>query len=464
MLDFEMCDYGRIPAEDAQPILFDYLCFLDSTLDPADRDSVTSRIPGGEETCAEFMGASDEKLFKLAQGFKQSNKAARLTILWYLSCCGYANAQDQFMQGLHVLHKSYRHSGQSLVKRIRQAIASWEEDMGAWDSILIEDDDRMPTQVPVSTPPPPEGRVVCAAIGDAGSRDGQELERRYRSVLGKSLPMKGILGDVHDMHQALVERFPWARNVVDTVCGQLSLIARGHRDDSHVILPPILIVGAPGSGKTRILHDICELLSLPYCLVPCGGTTDSGGLLPVARGWATNRACGPVQAMLEKKCANPGVILDEIDKASVESKNGSVCGALLSMMNGDGTYYDACLMNNVDLGAVSFLATANSLERIPEALKDRFMVIEMANPDSSHFDKIFEGIAETEARRLGISVADLPELDELEKDELKSILDFPGASIRMVERAFRTLCGDKALGQHLELEQAPFGLGRHMSE
>lgn len=458
MLDFEMCDYCRIPAEDAQPILFNFLCYLDESMEPSELERVLSKVSGPEDNCASFMASSDEALFALAVAFREENRAAHLTLMWFLACCDYATPVTQLLEGLRALKHVYRHSGRQLKTKLTAAITSWEEIADADDQYPLDDIELMPASTHlISTE-----MTVIKDVGDPNSKDGREIKRRYGSIIDKPLPLKGNIGDVAQVHQQLSEKFPWAINVVDSVCGQLSLMARGRGENTHVTLPPILLVGNPGCGKTRFLRELCEMLTVPFSIMACGGTSDSGGFLPVARGWVNTRVAGPVQAMLEKECANPALILDEIDKASVHSQNGSLSDSLLTMLNGDQKYYDTCLMANVDFGGISFLATANSIVNMPEALKDRFMIVTMDTPSSEHFEVIYEGLRSSEARRLGVSVDDFPELNEMEIEELKAMLDYPKASIRSVERAYRTLSGDKALKERVDNAQAHVSRSLHL--
>src|SRR3546814_10657965 len=81
-------------------------------------------------------------------------------------------------------------------------------------------------------------------------------------------------------------------------------------------LPPVLLVGPPGSGKTTFLEHLCALLRLPTTMIPCGGAADSAGLSAVCRGWSTARASAPLQAMAEHACLDPALTLGEVDKGT----------------------------------------------------------------------------------------------------------------------------------------------------
>jgi hypothetical protein len=443
MLDFGMCSYSKVSPLEAGPILFEYLTFLTQEMDGEEIKSVVSFVDPSVTVLEAMFERSEDDLFKLANAFRRTvqNHAARTTILWYLACAGHDIARQQLVVSLKGIRASSRHTGGNLTKLIDQAIYSWEDDDYAEAGEVSLEQRAQPPHGDV------QDVIVVQEIGDSKGREGREIEKRYGSIIGRPLKHGGRLDDLAGMRDRMETMFPWATDAVNAVFGQLALLS-GRRASGAIKIPPLMLVGPPGCGKTKFLTALMSELKMPHSLIPCGGTADSGGLLPVSRGWSTARASGPVQAMLEHQCANPGVILDELDKASspeTGSKNGNLAGALLTMTNGDRYYYDTCLMANVDFSAVSFLATANSLKYMPEALKDRFMIIHMSSPKREHFEVIFDKVQAEEADRIGLEISDLPVLEDWEVDVLKDLLESPELSIRQLKKTFRMLIGTKAL-------------------
>ncbi len=401
MLNFSICSFKKANAENSITILFSYFDHLDKNL-PVDLvRKVTANSSNGCTCLCDFIAGTDDDLLSLSEEFKDRKlQAHRMVILWYLSCCEYKDVSEVFIKELLRAKSIMRLYNSDVISKIDEALDSWSVDFDRTEFInnvseQISNEDTVQQNILRGLDSHP-GVVVVDTIGDIDSREGKDLKRRYEHIIKKKLPYKGDGEKIAEIHQKLIQKYPWAENVVDFICGQLALMKCVEERRNFLIMPPFLLEGNPGGGKTRFLKDLCELISLPVTLIACGGTADSGGILPVARGWATARVSGPVQAISEGKCANPVIILDEIDKASRPNnsgQNGSVTGALLSMIGGgQECFYDNCLMADVNLSGVGFTGTANDRSTIPEALKDRFMILKMPDPKPEDFDVIFKQV------------------------------------------------------------------------
>lgn len=308
----------------------------------------------------------------------------------------------------------------------------------AYDSLLRDDDLG-------------EAVVVCPAIADSDSREGEELAKRYKNLIGKPLPFCGEFGDPSEFVLDFVDAFPWAEQVAHYLGGQLSLLRAAGNNTFQ--LPPLLLVGPPGCGKTRMLEWMADRLDARWQTIACGGSFDTGGLAAVARGWANHRPSAPVRAMSELQCANPVLILDELDKAStVGAHNGSIMATLISMMQGSGEYYDSCMLATVNIGHVSFLATANDISSFPEALRDRFVIFRVPRPEAKHFDAILVRVREDEARRLRTRPEMLPWVSAADVEWLRNAFLQSSFSIRALQQAYRLLMGERAR-QEMEMAQ-----------
>src|SRR5690606_8510041 len=124
--------------------------------------------------------------------------------------------------------------------------------------------------------------------GDSQSREGAEMAQRYQTIIDRPLPCHGQLNHVSEFLKDFRDTFPWAGSFARFIGGQLHLLQRS--GNSVLTLPPLLLVGPPGSGKTRMLEWLSEKLETRWQTIACGGVADSGGLGAVTRGWSSSRA------------------------------------------------------------------------------------------------------------------------------------------------------------------------------
>jgi hypothetical protein len=455
MFDFYSCSFKKTDKDEAAAAFMNYLTFLEKEYDDKLKADILESTNPLFDSFLECHGASTEDLFNLANALRGvgNNPGGRMVVMWYLSCAGNEIAAGHLLRGLHGFLSMARHSGPVILDLIHSALESWheEQELHLKHGIPKDGPKRIGRRktVPVENNDD-DGVVVLETLGDADSSAGKELAKRFECMLATPLPLKGRMSDPTRIHDRLTARFPWATHMVSNIADQLALLHRSGRR-SGLTLPPLLLVGAPGCGKTQFLSDMFEMLSVPATRLPCGGTSDSGGLLAVARGWATSRPNGCVQAMLEKRCANPAIILDELDKASSgssPSSNGNIMDTLLSMTDENSSYYDSCLLSNVDLTFVNFSATANSIEKMPEALKDRFTILRMPSPGVEHFDTILDNLLNQEAARLRVRRENLPTLSSDDIMILGDMLHSPNGSIRQIKNALRRILGEKAFSEY----------------
>jgi hypothetical protein len=289
-----------------------------------------------------------------------------------------------------------------------------------------------------------DGVVVVRRIGDADSREGRDLSKRYAHLIGKRLPRRGEMPDPHKLSADFVAKFPWAEILARYLEGQFALLrSSGNR---HPRLPPLLLVGPSGCGKTTMLEWLCAYCGLPSMTVPVAGTSDAAGLGAVARGWVTAQVSAPVQLMADHGCCNPAMILDEVDKgvSDMSNRNGSVMGVLLSMLQPPAEgYRDSCLMSEVEMNEITFLATANTLDTLSLPFRRRFLALPVPAPRAEDFGAILPGALEQVAAKLGIDQRMLPWFGRDEKEWLRSVF-LRRLNIGDLNTALRVLVGELA--------------------
>ena len=284
--------------------------------------------------------------------------------------------------------------------------------------------------------------VAIPRIGDADSREGAALAKRFADVIGQPLPLVGRVPDPGPFADKFTKSFPWAGSLVRYLVGQFALLrASGAKRPK---LPPLLLAGPSGCGKSTICEWLAQELGLPSLTVVAGGASDSAGLNATSRGWSTATPAAPVLAMAENNVANVAVIVDEIEKSTTDPKNGSVSGALHAMLQPpSGGWVDSCLMAPVDLSHIAWMATANRLDGLPDSLVKRFLVMPVPAPGLEHFDAILPGVISQEAGRLGVDERMLPWIGRDDRAWLQGVFG-RRLSIRDLQTAFRVWLGARA--------------------
>ena len=222
-------------------------------------------------------------------------------------------------------------------------------------------------------------REQCAAVlrrTDRDSRRRQPLAYwRFNGVRPLATVSATTLGAV----DSLREDFPNFSKTIDWLASQLSLSLLGHRP--IVRLPPVLLLGPPGIGKTLFVGRLAEVLDLDWTEVACPSITASWVLTGNDPSWHEARPGRVARLLQEARHANPLMLLDEIDKLGGDSRFAPV-DVLHGLLEPDSArrFRDELLGVDIDASHISWVCSANSLEPLPDSIVSRLKVIRVSPP------------------------------------------------------------------------------------
>lgn len=257
-------------------------------------------------------------------------------------------------------------------------------------------------------PDPEDGGGDVMVLPEIGGADHHGTVRAFFApIAGKRLPLTPV-PDSTAVLERLSAEFPHAEQQIAIVLADL--VGR-----SSVQLRPTIMVGMPGSGKSRLARRLGEALGLHVARYDAATASDSsfGG---TARRWATGEPSVPLAALLAARKADAMIIIDEIEKAGTSRYNGNFADALLGFLEVETAkrYPDpfAQSLCGVDLSKVSYIATANDATTLPAMLRDRFRIVRISGPGPNELPALARFIVRDLAAESGLDERWFPPLDD----------------------------------------------------
>ena len=142
-------------------------------------------------------------------------------------------------------------------------------------------------------------------------------------------------------------------------------------------LPPLLLDGPPGIGKSHWARRLGALLSAPVTVIEATGESASFGVVGSQRGWGSAHPGRPIETVLQTLIGNPVIVVDEIEKAGpVTSTKGTAYGlteGLLPLLEPLSACHWSCPYYQVkfDMSWVGWIMTSNDFSRLPAPLLSR---------------------------------------------------------------------------------------------
>lgn len=295
------------------------------------------------------------------------------------------------------------------------------DDVGTSTELSIDD-----AGIEQGTDPGGASLVVAETIPVSGTKEMKADMQVYRKALvGVALPLVAT-PDLVPVRQRLTKMLPHLTTVIDVI---LNTVARYE----SVCIPPVLLVGPPGCGKTTLAEELVAALGVPSMTWDAAGSADAN-ILGVDRRWGSAAPGIHLDLIMEHQIANPAIIVDELEKLGGSRRNGDARVKLLGLLEPrrSSAFLDPYLSTPLNLSAMNWLFTANEVEGISGPLLNRLQRLDCPYPGPEHLNTLAPQLLASEYEARGQGVEWATPLDGTELDLLKQ--HWRGGSIRNLRR------------------------------
>ncbi len=217
----------------------------------------------------------------------------------------------------------------------------------------------------------------------------------------------------------------------------------GTTEAGYIVAPTqavLCLVGPPGVGKTSLGRSIAEALDRPFVRISLGGVSDEAEIRGHRQTYMGAMPGRIVQSLTRLGSSQPVMMLDELDKVGSKG-TGDPTAALLDVLDPEQQreFVDHYINVPFDISCIFFIATANTLDAVPEALRDRLEVIRLSGYTEE--EKLQIAIRHIVPRQMEWHALEESDVDWEPEALLEIIRSYTReAGVRQLEREIATVC------------------------
>jgi ATP-dependent Lon protease len=219
------------------------------------------------------------------------------------------------------------------------------------------------------------------------------LSPRLEAMLneGDWRPFAIVTQELMNSWELMRKKFP---NFIDVINHYERILILAQLMSPPIIyVPPILLIGEPGIGKTRFLRELAELLRVDFFQADLASVSAGFVLSGSSTSWAEGKPGLVSDSRRNSNVANPIILLDEIDKASGDARYDPL-GCLYPLLekNTAEIFKDEALQVSMNCSFINWFASANFIEQIPEPIKSRFNIFQIKKPTPEQMKLVTQSV------------------------------------------------------------------------
>ena len=215
----------------------------------------------------------------------------------------------------------------------------------------------------------------------ASPLEGNGQQRRLLEQMANAPGLRYMTeAPAEDALAEMYQRFPHFTEVLDVITDRLALAGCGE-EGSPIRIPPLLLRGGPGVGKTYFAQELARILGTHFVERDLSVTSEAFVISGMDSSWKGSKPGVVFDALVNGKTANPMILLNEIDKAQSRGTNNSPISPLYALLEPESArrFVDEFVPIEIDTTGIIWICTANDGD-IPGPVLSRLEVFDIRQP------------------------------------------------------------------------------------